>query len=134
MQHTGKSLALTFALAANTALAGTAESEPPPAPKEWSPGDPVKLGSDRLILDFQLRERYETFNNWIDFNDKARTREGDGLLQRARIGLLWKATDNVSFYVQGQDSRTYGYDDHGVIANRELVNNDIPFDLRQGWL
>jgi hypothetical protein len=106
-----------------------------PVKKCWQPGDPMSMCDGLLVWDFQLRERFEWRENWIDFSDLADIRDDNALLQRVRLGLQINPADWVALYAQLQDARTFFYDaEDAVPADEQFITNDSPLDLNEAYV
>ncbi len=101
-----------------------------PAP----PSNPLCFLGDTLCFDAQERVRWEIRDNNFDFDDSVNAATDDNwLLQRFRIGVLWKPVPGLKFYAQGQDSREINSDrpdTPGFLG----AEGDDSFDLRQAWV
>jgi len=122
-------------LPADQGLLGQSDSKTSPknpvieTEQPWQLGDPITFWDGKATVDFQIRERFEYRDNWIDFSDAADVRDDTALLQRIRLGLRLDPVEWLSIYAQGQDSRTF-FDDPSD-GFREFVTNDNPFQLHQ---
>lgn len=97
-------------------------------------GNPLCFFDDTLCLDIQERVRFEIRNNNFDFNDSVNDLADDAwLLQRFRIGMLWKPTPWLKLYAQGQDAREFD-SDRPNIPGFIGAEGDDNFDLRQAWI
>jgi hypothetical protein len=96
--------------------------------------NPLAFADGKLVLDVQERLRLEVRDDNFDFNDAVNVATDDAyLLQRIRLGLLFKPTGWLKAYLQGQDSRELGSERDNVpfVAGAE---GDDPFDLRQAYV
>jgi hypothetical protein len=95
--------------------------------------NPLCFADGRLCFDVQDRLRLEVRDNNFDFfnghNDAA---DDTFLLQRFRLGVLWKPAPWLQFYVQGQDSREVD-SKRPNIPGLMGAEGDDNFDLRQAW-
>lgn len=95
--------------------------------------NPLSFYGGKLVLDVQERLRLEVRDNNFDFNDANNVSTDDTfLLQRLRLGAMYKPSPWLKAYVQGQDTRE-------IDSRRRNVpfvlgaEGDDPFDLRQGY-
>ncbi|MDD5260973.1 MAG: alginate export family protein [Methylacidiphilales bacterium] len=115
-----------------------ADTTTEPTPKEilsqptWKLGEPIQFMDGKLVFDAQERLRMEMRNNTFDFNDSMKSPQDDTfLLQRVRLGILYKPAEWLKFYASGQDSRE-------VFSNRPNTpfvlgsEGDNTFNLREG--
>ncbi len=102
---------------------------------EKAPGEnPLCFFDDTLCFDVQERVRFEIRNNNFDFNDSVNDLTDDSwLLQRFRIGVLWKPAPWLKVYAQGQDAREFD-SDRPNIPGFLGAEGDDNFDLRQAWV
>lgn len=102
--------------------------------KSWKLGDPITFFDGKMTVDLQERLRVELRNNNFDFNDSLNGAQDDTyLLQRVRLGLMYKPADWMRFYVQGQDTREFFSEDR---TNTPFVGGsegDNTFNLRQAY-
>jgi hypothetical protein len=99
------------------------------------PANPLSFAGGKLVFDVQERLRLEVRDNNFDFNNNADVGMTDQtfLLQRFRLGALFKPVDWFKVYAQGQDSRE-------IASRRQKVpfvfgaEGDDPFDLRQAYI
>lgn len=96
--------------------------------------NPLSFYEGKLVFDLQERLRMEVRENNFDFNSSINVPTDDVyLLQRFRLGVLWKPTPWLKTYVQGQDARE-------IESKRRNVpfvlgaEGDDPFDLRQAYV
>jgi hypothetical protein len=88
----------------------------------------------RLVFDLQERLRLEGRENNFDFNDSISSPTDDWwLLQRFRLGILYKPTNWLRFYVQGQDSQEWDSDREDIPGLLGAEGDDV-FDLRQAYV
>lgn len=98
------------------------------------PDNPLCFLDETLCLDIQERVRFEIRDNNYDFNDEINDLADDSwLLQRFRIGALWKPVPWLKVYAQGQDSREFD-SDRPNIPGLMGAEGDDNFDLRQAWI
>lgn len=98
------------------------------------PSNPLCFLGDTLCFDAQERLRWEIRDNNFDFNDAVNAATDDNwLLHRFRVGVLWKPSPGLKFYVQGQDSREIN-SDRANIPGLAGAEGDDSFDLRQAWV
>ncbi len=96
--------------------------------------NPLSFYDGKLIFDVQDRLRFEYRENNFDFNDATDHVTDDAwLLQRFRVGALYKPTGWLKFYAQAQDSRELDSDRPDVPFVVASEGNDT-FDLRQAWV
>jgi hypothetical protein len=96
--------------------------------------NPLCFFDDLFCFDVQERVRVEGRNNNFDFNDDVNALTDDWwLLQRFRIGLLFKPTPWLRIYAQGQDSREW-LSDRPDFPGLLAAEGDDSFDLRQGYI
>ncbi len=101
---------------------------------EETPANPLCFADGTLCFDVQERMRFEIRSDNFDFNSGTNSpTDGDWLLQRFRIGLLWKPEPWLKFYVQGQDSREIGSDRSKTPGTMGSEGDDT-FDLRQAYI
>lgn len=106
----------------------------------WKLGDPLTLQKKKITLDGQVRERFEWRQNWFDFNDSTDWRDDVALLHRIRFGVKMEPNDEITAYVQCQDSRTFFDEPAGggvsgpTGRNREFTTTNSPFDLRHAYV
>lgn len=95
--------------------------------------NPLCFDDGKLCFDVQDRLRLEVRDNNFDFfnghNDAA---DDTFLLQRFRLGAMWKPTTWLRFYVQGQDSREVD-SKRPNIPGLMGAEGDDNFDLRQAY-
>ena len=127
-------LSLAAAFCAAVLHAGT------PAPKQTAAiqpqpdVNPLSFFDGRLVLDFEERVRFESRNNNFDFNQKVKTvNDSSWLLQRARLGVKFAATDWLTFYVQGQSAFEFG-NARPKVPGALGAEGDNPIDLYQAWI
>ena len=96
--------------------------------------NPLSFYGGKLVFDVQERLRLEVRDNNFDFNAANNVSTDDTfLLQRLRLGAMYKPTPWLKTYVQGQDTRE-------IDSRRRNVpfvlgaEGDDPFDLRQGYI
>lgn len=96
--------------------------------------NPFCFFHEQLCFDVQERARMEIRDNTFDFfnghNDAA---DDTWLHQRFRLGVLWKPTPWLRFYVQGQDSREFE-SKRPNIPGAMGAEGDDNFDLRQAYV
>lgn len=101
----------------------------------WKPGDPIQFFDGKLVFDIQERLRMEMRNNNFDFNDSVNSPQDDTfLLQRFRLGALYKPTDWLRFYASGQDSRELFSEDRPDTPFVFASEGDDTFDLREAFV
>jgi hypothetical protein len=101
---------------------------PPTAP------NPLSFFDGKLTFDIEEKMRAEVRENNFDFNSDLNSLTDDSwLLQRARLGLLYKPTPWLRIYAQGQDVREIDSDRPNVIGQLGAEGDDT-FDLLEGWL
>ena len=123
------SLLLGTALAVQ---AGTPADKTPVAAVQPPAGNPLQFGP--LTLSFQERLRGEWRENNYDFDSSANALTDDSwLVERTRVGVDWKATPWLRFFVEGQDTREFFSDRPNVIGQLGAEGDDA-FDLRQGYV
>jgi hypothetical protein len=128
-------LSLGVLMSAMAAQAGTltlAEPKSKPAPVVES--NPFCFFHEQLCFDVQERARVEIRDNNFDFfnghNDAA---DDTFVLQRFRLGVLWKPTSWLRFYAQGQDAREID-SKRPNIPGALGAEGDDNFDLRQAYV
>ncbi|MDZ4742799.1 MAG: alginate export family protein [Verrucomicrobiota bacterium] len=100
---------------------------------EWKPGDPMAVAGGALLFDLQERLRFEYRDNNFDFNDYVDSITDDNyLLQRLKIGMKIKPSDDWAVYVQGQDSREY-FSDRPSYPGFNGAEGDSYIGLKQGY-
>lgn len=115
-------------------LAGVAPTEATVVVPTKTESNPLCLFDGKICLDFEERFRWEIRDNNFDFNDDVNALTDDNwFLQRARVGILYKPTDWLRIYAQGQDSREIN-SDRPDFPNQLGAEGDDSFDLRQGWV
>ena len=96
--------------------------------------NPLSFGDGRLIVDTHFNSRLEARDNTSDFNDAINApNDAAWLLTRFRLGALYKPTDWLKFYVQGQDIRELG----GSRPNNVGAfgaDGDDGFDVLRAWV
>jgi hypothetical protein len=101
----------------------------------WRPGDPIQFFDGKLVFDVQNRMRLELRNNTFDFNDSTNTQVDDTfLLQRFRIGALYKPNDWLKFYASAQDTRELFSEDRPDTPFVFASEGDNTFNLREAWV
>ncbi len=132
----GPFLAVVLFVSARPAFAGMADvAAAPPSkavvPEKKPEPNPLCFMEGKLCLDIQERLRFEARENTFDFNSDVDSLTDDVyLLQRFRVGLAFKPTDWLKFYVQGQDAQEWG-SDRPDIPKAMGAEGDDNFDLRQ---
>lgn len=97
-------------------------------------GNPLCFASDTFCIDLQERARLEVRDNNFDFNRALVSKTDDTwLLQRFRLGVLWKPTSWLRFYAQGQDVREFE-SKRPNIPGAMGAEGDDNFDLRQAYV
>ncbi len=123
---------LVSALAAQAGTVAVTDSKAKPAPAIES--NPFCFFNEQLCFDVQERARVEIRDNNYDFfnghNDKT---DDTWLLNRFRLGVLWKPTPWLRFYAQGQDSREFE-SKRPNIPGALGAEGDDNFDLRQAYV
>ncbi|MBL9114892.1 MAG: alginate export family protein [Verrucomicrobiaceae bacterium] len=118
------------AFAGDAASSAKAPATPPPPP----PANPLSFFDGKLTFDFEEKMRFEARENNFDFNSGVDSLTDDAwLLQRARLGALFKPTPWLSFYAQGQDAREFDSDRPNIIGELGAEGDDT-FDLLEGWV
>lgn len=119
--------------------AGALFAGPPPA-KQAAPvippaaPNPLSFFDGKLTFDIEEKMRAEVRENNFDFNSGLNSLTDDSwLLQRARLGLLYKPTSWLRIYAQGQDLREIDSDRPNVIGQLGAEGDDT-IDLLEGWL
>src|ERR1051325_902152 len=95
-------LLLTFS---GTISAGVADvsSAKTVVPEKKPEANPLCFADGKICIDINERIRFEARENTFDFNSAVDSLTDDAFfLQRFRIGLAYKPTDWLKFYVQGQ--------------------------------
>jgi hypothetical protein len=101
----------------------------------WKPGDPLSFADGKITFDIQERLRMELRNNNFDFNDSVNGPQDDTfLLQRFRLGALFKPVEWLKFYASGQDSREWFSEDRPDTPFVFGSEGDDSFDLREAWV
>ena len=119
---------------AGAALLGATAVHAAPVPAPAAPANPLSLAGGALTFDLEGRWRMEARSNTFDFNSGARALTDDEfLLERLRIGLLYKPCAGFKLYVQGQDSREFFSKRPDIPTALGAEGNDA-FDLRQAWM
>ncbi len=96
--------------------------------------NPLCLFNDKLCFDFEERIRWENRENNYDFNSHLRSpNDGNWVQNRVRLGALWKPTDWLKIYAQGQDSREWNSNRDKIPGNLGAEGDDA-FDLRQAYV
>ncbi len=129
MKSVAHVLLLTLALV-GAVHAGSTKETILPEPKSWAPGDPITLGSDRLVLDISARARVEARENNFDFNSGKNALTDDAyLLERVRLGITLRATDWLTLRAQAQSALEIG-SDRSDIPGVLGAEGDDAIDLR----
>jgi hypothetical protein len=128
-------LLATGACATAGETAAVAEAKAPVSPVTPATADnPLSFFGGKVTFDFQERLRGEMRENNFDFNDEVDSLTDDSwLLQRARLGVKIKPSDEWTFYLQGQESHELD-SDRPDIPGRLGAEGDDPIDLRQAWM
>jgi hypothetical protein len=109
--------------------------DPVPSKFTWKPGDPIQFLDGKLVFDVQERLRMELRNNTFDFNDSANNQMDDTfLLQRFRIGALYKPMNWLKFYGSAQDTRELFSEDRPNTPYVFASEGDNTFNLREAWV
>lgn len=118
-------LALVLTMASSAAFAKSSVKED--IPKK----DGVWIG-DKIKVSGQVRVRPELRNNLTQAipNVPTNTPTDLSVLLRARFGLLFKPTDQVGFFIQGQDQRDFG---EATAATPAPAGDGKNTDLHQGY-
>lgn len=89
--------------------------------------------TDRVKFSGQVRVRPEVRRNLTQTVPAVpgRQKSDFSVLLRSRLGVEFKATDNMHFFIQGQDSREFGEE---VAAVPSAAGDDEGFDLHQGYI
>jgi len=96
--------------------------------------NPLCFADGTLCFDFQERLRGEIRENNFDFDSSVRSRTDDAwLLNRVRLGVMWKPTSWLQIYAQGQDSREW-FSDRVKIPGLSGSEGFDSFDLRQAYV
>ena len=96
--------------------------------------NPFCFFHEQLCLDLQERARVEIRDNNYDFfNGHNDINDDTWLLNRFRLGVLWKPASWLRFYVQGQDSREFE-SKRPNIPGAMGAEGDDNFDLRQAYV
>lgn len=99
-----------------------------------TPPNPLSFFDGKLTFDIEEKMRAEVRENNFDFNSDLNSLTDDSwLLQRARLGVLYKPTPWLKFYAQGQDAREFDSDRPNVIGQIGAEGDDT-FDLLEGWI
>lgn len=96
--------------------------EPPEDPRELAPG---------LTWSGSLRLRGEVRRDFSLGTDSA-TNNDDFLLSQIRLGLKWRASDEVSFFLEGQDADIHGEDGTDGDAVPNAFADEL--DFHQGYV
>lgn len=121
-----------FAMAGETAV--VTEAKAPVASATPTADNPLSFFGGKVTFDFQERLRGEIRENNFDFNDEVDSLTDDSwLLQRARLGVKIKPSDEWTIYLQGQESHELD-SDRPDIPGRLGAEGDDPIDLRQAWM
>lgn len=106
---------------------------PPPKEVIVPEANPFCFFHEQLCFDAQERMRVEIRDNNYDFFNGHNDQTDDTwLLQRFRLGVLWKPTPWLRFYAQGQDSREFE-SKRPNIPGALGAEGDDNFDLRQAY-
>ena len=98
------------------------------------PENPLSFSDGKLTFDIEEKMRAEVRENNFDFNSGLNSLTDDSwLLQRARLGMLYKPTSWLKFYAQGQDTREFDSDRPNIIGQLGAEGDDT-FDLLEGWI
>jgi hypothetical protein len=133
-KHTRIYLAAALVIAGCSLESNAGTASAPAAPQKAPEANPLSFAGGILTIDLQEKLRWEVRDNNFDFNSAVNVATDDNwFLQKARIGLKFKPTSWLTFYVQGQDSREWlsdRTDTPGVLG----AEGDDPFDLRQAYI
>ncbi len=111
-----------------------ASPKAPEAAVAPAPSNPLSFAGGKLVFDVEEKMRFEVRENNFDFDSSVDSLTDDAwLLQRARLGMLVKPTEWLSFYAQGQDLREIDSDRPNVIGQLGAEGDDT-FDLLEGWM
>src|SRR5262249_20146038 len=103
-------------------------------PEKKAETNPLCFDDGKICLDIQERIRFEARENTFDFNDQVTALNDDiFVLNRFRLGLAFKPTDWLKFYVQGQDAHEW-FSDRPNIPGALGAEGDDNFDLRQAYV
>ena len=120
----------SLVLACTGVQAGSVEPRIPITTKSWSPGDPIEIGSDRVILDLSARARFEFRDNTFDFNSASDALTDDAfVLERVRLGLTITATDWLVVRMQAQSALELGSARPDIPGSLGAEGDD-PIDVR----
>jgi len=123
---------------ASSLVAGVAEmattSKNPVVPEKKKEANLLCFMDGKVCIDIQERIRFEARENTFDFNQEVTALNDDiFVLNRFRIGLAFKPTDWLKFYVQGQDAHEW-FSDRPNIPGALGAEGDDNFDLRQAYI
>lgn len=95
--------------------------------------DRYSVLDDRIVFDLHFNTRFEGRENNNDFNSAVNgPTDATWLLTRARLGILFHATNWLKFYVQGQDIRELGGSRPNNVGTFGADGDDV-LDLLQAW-
>src|SRR6267378_8347394 len=103
-------------------------------PEKKPEANPLCFADGKICIDINERIRFEGRENTFDFNSAVDSLTDDAFfLQRFRIGLAYKPTDWLKFYVQGQDVQEWD-SDRPDIPKAMGAEGDDNFDVRQAYV
>src|SRR6188474_1327180 len=121
-----------------------AEAPKPPAPPPPAQEPPklettLKSLANQITIGGQLRLRAE-YRDPIAYNNPVTAaspkddqhEDADVLLERIRLNLTFSLNDQITFFFQPQDARTFG--DEGAAAQASFVSDEQNLDVHQGWV
>src|SRR6476620_7787504 len=137
-QAAGAALLICSLAIASSLFAGVAEmastSKNPVVPEKKVEKNLLCFMDGKVCIDIQERIRFEARENTFDFNQEVTALNDDiFVLNRFRLGLAFKPTDWLKFYVQGQDAHEW-FSDRPNIPGALGAEGDDNFDLRQAYV